>query len=97
MFHIWWEENLVKHRKVSKYYETDCRFSNISGPYASSEYFPKTIWKIIQLLTLKSFSSSSFLLELVEWAGSTTWEGKFVVKFGDYFTNGEIYLHINGA
>ena len=25
-FHFWWKENLVKHRKVSKYYETDCRW-----------------------------------------------------------------------
>ena len=24
-FHLWWKENLAKHRKVSKYYETDCR------------------------------------------------------------------------
>ena len=24
-FHLWWKENLVKHQKVSKYYETDCR------------------------------------------------------------------------
>ena len=23
-FQFWWKENLVKHRKVSKYYETDC-------------------------------------------------------------------------
>ena len=23
-FHLWWKENLVKHRKVSKYHETDC-------------------------------------------------------------------------
>ena len=23
-FHLWWTENFVKHRKVSKYYETDC-------------------------------------------------------------------------
>ena len=23
-FHLWWKENLVKHRKVSKYYDTDC-------------------------------------------------------------------------
>ena len=23
-FHLWWKENLVKHRKVWKYYETDC-------------------------------------------------------------------------
>ena len=24
-FHLWWKGNLVKHRQVSKYYETDCR------------------------------------------------------------------------
>ena len=23
-FHLWRKENLVKHQKVSKYYETDC-------------------------------------------------------------------------
>ena len=25
LFQLWWNENLVKHPKVSKYYETDCR------------------------------------------------------------------------
>ena len=25
-FPLWWKENLVKHRKVSKYYETDCGY-----------------------------------------------------------------------
>ena len=25
-FHLWWKENLVKHQKISKYYENDCRF-----------------------------------------------------------------------
>ena len=24
-FHLWWKGNLVKHRKASKYYKTDCR------------------------------------------------------------------------
>ena len=23
-FHLWWKENLVKHQKVSKYYDQDC-------------------------------------------------------------------------
>ena len=27
-FHLWWKENLVEHRKFSKYYDHDCR-SNI--------------------------------------------------------------------
>ena len=25
-FHLWWKKNLVKHQKVSKYYDHDCRF-----------------------------------------------------------------------
>ena len=25
-FHLRWKKNLVKHQKVSKYYETDCRY-----------------------------------------------------------------------
>ena len=28
-FHLWWKENLVKHWKVSKYYETDCRSRHV--------------------------------------------------------------------
>ena len=24
-FHFWWKENLIKHQKVSKYYDQDCR------------------------------------------------------------------------
>ena len=24
-FHFWWEKKLVKHQKISKYYENDCR------------------------------------------------------------------------
>ena len=34
-FHLWREENLVKHRKVSKYYETDC---SVSIHYKISNY-----------------------------------------------------------
>ena len=28
-FYLWWKENLVKHQKVSKYYENDCSFCYI--------------------------------------------------------------------
>ena len=27
-FHLWWMENLVKHQKVSEYYENGCRRKN---------------------------------------------------------------------
>ena len=30
---MWWKENLVKHQKVSKYYETDCRFRGVCSRY----------------------------------------------------------------
>ena len=28
-FHLWWKKNLVKHRKVLKYYETNCRSKDV--------------------------------------------------------------------
>ena len=27
-FHLWWKKNLVKHQKVSEYYENGCRRKN---------------------------------------------------------------------
>ena len=42
-FHLWWKENLVKHWKVSKYYETDC---------SKTIYY----WQKLFLLTLVSHS-----------------------------------------
>ena len=29
-FHLWWKENLVKHQKVSKYYDWDCSNKNVN-------------------------------------------------------------------
>ena len=28
-FHLWWKKNLVKHKKVSEYYENDCSIANL--------------------------------------------------------------------
>ena len=36
LFHLLWKENLVKHQKVSKYYENDCRTID---DFAISNYF----------------------------------------------------------
>ena len=41
-FHLWWKENLVKHQKVSKYYETDCRL----GLNIDLTYFYTYIFKV---------------------------------------------------
>ena len=30
-FHLWWKENLLKHQKVSKYYESSCNNRGISN------------------------------------------------------------------
>ena len=40
-FHLWWKEKLVKHRKVSKYYETVCRVAN----FADIIKFQPCLWK----------------------------------------------------
>ena len=29
LFYLWWNENLARHRKVSKYYETYCKYSQV--------------------------------------------------------------------
>ena len=38
-FHLRWKETLVKHQKVSKYYENDCRFQEIAVIYFTSWAF----------------------------------------------------------
>ena len=47
-FHLWWNENLVKHQKVSKYYESDCRLSLVSEPYFRFVYFALVVRKFIR-------------------------------------------------
>ena len=42
-FHLRWKENFVKHRKVSKYYETDCRSLNNFSPFYSKTNYIKPI------------------------------------------------------
>ena len=41
-FHLWWKENLIKHQKVSKYFETDCR---LIQPKNSRDDFNNTVTK----------------------------------------------------
>ena len=45
LFHLWSKKNLVKHRKVSKYYETDCRKNrqNQENPKTFQNYKPVPI------------------------------------------------------
>ena len=41
LFHFWWKKSSVKHRKVPKYYETDCRcfhWKGVSGWYLNWSY-----------------------------------------------------------
>ena len=47
-FHLWWNENLIKHQKVSKYYESDCRLSLVSEPYFRFVYFALVVRKFIR-------------------------------------------------
>ena len=46
LFPLWWKENLVNHRNVSKYYETNCR--------SRLDIFDKQFcWHLVYLLTYK--------------------------------------------
>ena len=56
-FHLWWKGNLVRHKKVSKYYGDDCLHNFLFYFYAFiksrnllyvSKKRPKTIFKVFQ-------------------------------------------------
>ena len=67
-FHLWWKENLVKHQKVSKYYNHDCSYeqfkfqrSLLSSYYCSKSHHRwlnkvswsnKGLWNCYFLITL---------------------------------------------
>ena len=55
-FHLWCKENLVKHQKVSKYYENDC-LQNFIFPFMSllTAKFVKSshIWARIYFIFLR--------------------------------------------
>ena len=56
-FHLWWKENLVKHRKVSKYYETDClqNFILLSVLLLTTKFVKNShIWARIFFIFLKN-------------------------------------------
>ena len=42
-FNLWWKENLLKHQKISKYYESGCR--NMCVLYSSSQSNQIHIWE----------------------------------------------------
>ena len=45
-FHLWGKENLVKHQKVSKYYENDCRYTKqYRSNQVNLEDFFKKCWQ----------------------------------------------------
>ena len=43
-FHLWWKENLVKHQKVSKYYENDCTYFNIGFDNETGSSYSRIIF-----------------------------------------------------
>ena len=70
LFHFWWKKNLVKHQKVSKYYEIDC--------------LQDSVFLFMFLLTVKFVNNShiyeSIFLFLVTNVLKQTWNS-FNTKF----------------
>ena len=55
-FHLWWNENLVKHQKVSKYHKTDCTLQPMNLPRFPSFSVPNP-WSHISLKIRKQQQS----------------------------------------
>ena len=64
MFHLWWKEYLVKHQKVSKYYQTDCRLIQPFILLRSVKWVPGISGKLVAKSKLPPRSGSSFETEL---------------------------------
>ena len=45
-FHLWWNENVVKHPKVSKYYETDCSSFKV---LKTSQAITRSRWASVEI------------------------------------------------
>ena len=40
-FHLWWNENLVRYQKISKYYQNDCKYVNDSNNNINTTVYQK--------------------------------------------------------
>ena len=60
--HFWCKENLVKHQKVSKYYETDCSFKSV---YADVDCNDKMSFQPLTNVTKNSNLDVAWVLDLV--------------------------------
>ena len=73
-FHLWWMENLVKHQKVSKYYETDCGFwlvkiANLlranSGIWVESDHLSISRFLYILVSCMKEKDQNNFFWKIL--------------------------------
>ena len=51
LFYLWWKENLVKHQKVSKYYENDCSITPLNLSHTTNlnhTTFKNVMWLNLQ-------------------------------------------------
>ena len=60
-FHLWWKENLLKHRKVSKYYETDRSLRKFSS-FVTIKCVPTFLSLLVSVLDLVLFFTNSVKL-----------------------------------
>ena len=59
-FHLWWKKNLVKHQKVSKYYDQDCRLSLFLTCFYFRKPYCNTVFQISQIfLAFKTYISGA--------------------------------------
>ena len=58
-FHLRWKENLLKHQKVSKYYENDCRQQHVRGNICFYFFFSSCDHNIYILIVTRLFEAAA--------------------------------------
>ena len=64
-FYSWWKENLLKYRKVSKYYEHDCRSYQAAGSFPA----PQLYWQ--SAVTSRGSTPHKIVYDPCQWIFST--------------------------
>ena len=62
LLHFWCKKNLVKHQKVSKYYENDCSYKSI---YVDVDCIGKISFQLLTNVTKNSILDVARVLDLV--------------------------------
>ena len=98
LFHLWWKENLVKHQKVSKYYEmiVESTFIEMIFPNKWS-YIRDSIYNHSRMKHLKFNKYMKNIFDKIKWQKKElfkleTWTWICLVRLWDFMGNNDLSL-----